>query len=180
MDSTCRSCGRIAYWDTRFQSTSSRQKDPNKKPPRYGPITIYVHPYQTTSLGWEPGDHHARLGVLLPWVAQNDHSVTIVPPITMHYPVPSDPEHINTTAINIDALNEAWTTVTMPAEIWPNQCGSLRCKVDTGASGNVMPLCIFAKLFPRCNARDGKPFDSTHVTPHWLHTMDWTSHNLEP
>ena len=31
----------------------------------------------------------------------------------------------NTTAINIDTLTEALATVTMPAEIGPNQCGSL-------------------------------------------------------
>ena len=75
----------------------------------------------------------------------------------MPYPAPIDPEHINITALNIDALTKAWATVTMPAGIDPNQCGSLRCKVNTGTSSNVMPLCIFAKLFPRCITRDGKP-----------------------
>ena len=75
----------------------------------------------------------------------------------MPSPVPSDPEHINITAINIDALTEALATVTMPAEIGPNHHGSLQCKVNTGASGNVMLLCIFAKLFPRCITTDGKP-----------------------
>ena len=75
----------------------------------------------------------------------------------MPYPAPSDPEHINITALNIDALTEAWATVTMPAEIGPNHCGSLSCKVNTGASGNVMPLSIFAKLFPRCITTNGKP-----------------------
>ena len=75
----------------------------------------------------------------------------------MLYPAPSDPEHININATNIDALTEAWATITMPAEIGPNQCGSLRCKVDTGASGNVMPLHVLAKLFPRCITGDGKP-----------------------
>ena len=71
-----------------------------------------------------------------------------------YIPVPSDPEHINITVINIDALT--WKTVTMPAEIRPNQCGSLRYKVDTEASGNVMSLHVFAKLFPRCITTDGK------------------------
>ena len=45
----------------------------------------------------------------------------------------------------------------MPAEIGPNQRGNLRCKVDTGAGGNVMPLRVFAKLFPRRITSDGKP-----------------------
>ena len=74
----------------------------------------------------------------------------------MPHPVPSDPELINITAINIDAPTEAWATVTMPAEMGPNQHGSLRCRVDTGASGNVIPLQVFAKLLPRCITRDGK------------------------
>ena len=64
---------------------------------------------------------------------------------------------VNTTAIDIDALTKDCATVTMPAEIGPNHCGNLRCKVNTGASGNVMPLCIFAKLFPSHITTDGKP-----------------------
>ena len=46
------------------------------------------------------------------------------------------------------------TTVTMPAEIGPNHHWSLQC---SGAGGNVMPLCIFAKLFPRHITTDSKP-----------------------
>ena len=45
----------------------------------------------------------------------------------------------------------------MPGKIGPNHCGSLQCKVDTGISSNVMPLCIFAKLFPSHISTDGKP-----------------------
>ena len=75
----------------------------------------------------------------------------------MPYTAPSDPEHINITAINIDALTEACATVTVPAEVGPNQCGSLRCKVNTGVSGDVMPLHVFVKLFPIYITRDGKP-----------------------
>ena len=32
-ESTCWSCGRIGHWDVRSQSTSGKQKDPNKNPP---------------------------------------------------------------------------------------------------------------------------------------------------
>ena len=45
----------------------------------------------------------------------------------------------------------------MPAEIGPNQLATLKCKVDTGAGGNVMPLRAFAKLFPRRINADGSP-----------------------
>ena len=36
-DSTCQSCVKIGHWHARCQSSSNRQKDPNKKPPRHGP-----------------------------------------------------------------------------------------------------------------------------------------------
>ena len=39
-------------------------------------------------------------------------------------------------------MTEAYAAVQMPAEIGPNQCGSLKCKIDTSASGNVI-LCMF-------------------------------------
>ena len=45
----------------------------------------------------------------------------------------------------------------MSAEIRPSQLVTLKCKVDTGAGGNVMPLCAFAKLFPRHINADGSP-----------------------
>ena len=55
----------------------------------------------------------------------------------------------------------------MPAEIGPSQLATLKCKVDTGAGGNVMPLHAFAKLFPRCiNAGSprGLKSSTTHLT----------------
>ena len=84
----------------------------------------------------------------------------------MPYPAPCDPKHVNITAINIGALTEAWETVIIPAEIGPNHHVCLWCKVNTGASWNVMPLHVFAKLFPRHITRDGKPT--------WLHPCDTT------
>ena len=56
----------------------------------------------------------------------------------------------------------------MPAEIGPNHLVTLKCKVNTGAGGNVMPLHAFAKLFPRCINIDGSPrglkLSTTHLT----------------
>ena len=51
-------------------------------------------------------------------------------------------------------MTEAYATVKMPAEIGPNQQATLRCKVHTGAGGNVMPLPTFSKLFLRCVTTD--------------------------
>ena len=48
-------------------------------------------------------------------------------------------------------------TVQIPAEVGPSQLVTLKCKVDTGVGGNVMPLCAFAKLFPRHINANGSP-----------------------
>ena len=48
-------------------------------------------------------------------------------------------------------------TVQIPAEMRPNKLATLKCKVDTSAGGNVMPLCAFAKLFPRHIKASGSP-----------------------
>ena len=79
-DSTCWSCGKIGHWSVRCQSTSSKQKDLSKKPPRHRPkggkqkqtytvdvgddynlqcdednvITIDVHPHHSAKLCWKP------------------------------------------------------------------------------------------------------------------------------
>ena len=45
----------------------------------------------------------------------------------------------------------------MPAEIRPSQLATLKCKVDTGVGGNVMPLRTFTKWVPRCINADGSP-----------------------
>ena len=65
----------------------------------------------------------------------------------MPYPAPSDAEHINITAVNIDALTEVWPTITMPADIGRSEHGSLRCKFDTE---QVVMLCHFTSL-PNCS-----------------------------
>ena len=52
---------------------------------------------------------------------------------------------------------EAFARIEIPADIGKNQLATLKCKVDTGAGGNVMPLCTFAKLFPERFDKDGNP-----------------------
>ena len=54
-------------------------------------------------------------------------------------------------------MTEAFATIQMPAEIGPNRQATLRCKVFTGAGGNVMPLHASSKLFPRCLTTDRTP-----------------------
>ena len=54
----------------------------------------------------------------------------------------------------------------MPAEIGPNKLVTLKCKVNTGAGGNVMSLCTFGKLFPRCINANGSPRGLKSSTTH--------------
>jgi len=52
---------------------------------------------------------------------------------------------------------EAFAKIELPADIGNNKRATLKCKVDTGAGGNVMPLRTFAKLFPERFNKDGNP-----------------------
>ena len=51
-------------------------------------------------------------------------------PTTDHYHL-RDAEPTAIRNISIDAMTETYASVQMPAQIGPNQHGSLRCKVDT-------------------------------------------------
>ena len=57
---------------------------------------------------------------------------------------------------------EAFATVKLPANIGKCRLATLRCKVNTGASGNVMPLHTFSKLFLERFNTDAHP---TGLTP---------------
>ena len=80
----------------------------------------------------------------------------------------ADSETIEISDVQIDSTTEAFVTVQMPAEIGQNKLATLRCKVDTSAGGNVMPLHTFAKLFLRHINADGSPrglkSSMTHLT----------------
>ena len=52
---------------------------------------------------------------------------------------------------------EAFTRNVIPADIGKCHLAKVKCKVDTGAGGNVMPLRTFAKLFPTKFDEDGSP-----------------------
>ena len=74
---------------------------------------------------------------------------------------------------------EAFATIELPADIGKRQLATLRCKVDTGAGGNVMPLRAFSKLFPERFNTDGHPTGLTPSTNAYLPTMAPQSSNME-
>ena len=52
---------------------------------------------------------------------------------------------------------EAFANIEIPANIGKCQLATLRCKVNTGTGGNVIPLHTFTKLFPKQFDTDGHP-----------------------
>ena len=128
-------CGKLRHWKPKCQS--GHKGTQNKGHPHQGKGG---KPKKISEVG--TNDYHCdQVGVA----------------IVLQAPSHSDTNTIHISDVQIDAATEAFATVEMPAEIGPCQHGTLKCKVDTGAGGNVMPLQAFAKLFPRCINADGSP-----------------------
>ena len=60
--------------------------------------------------------------------------------------------------------NEAYTTIQPPASASRKGTASLCIKVDTGAGGNVLPLCVFQHLYPDQISPAGLPTGLDHVS----------------
>ena len=59
---------------------------------------------------------------------------------------------------------EAFATIQLPANIGKCRLATLRCKVNTGAGSNVMPLRTFSKLFPERFNTDGLTPSTTRLS----------------
>ena len=68
--------------------------------------------------------------------------------------------------------NEAYTIVQLPASASSKGTASLHVKVDTGAGGNVLSLCVFQHVYPNWISPDGLPTGLDHVSIRLVHTMD--------
>ena len=60
--------------------------------------------------------------------------------------------------------NEAYTVVLLIANARSKGTASLCVKVDTGAGGNVLPLCVFQCLYLNWISPDGLPTGLDHVS----------------
>ena len=109
---------------------------------------------KVNEVGTDEDPHCDEVGVVAVVLQTPSHRERLT---TTHMRSNADPETIELSDVWIDSTTEAFVTVQMPAEIGPNKLATLKCKVDTGVGGNVMPLHAFAKLFPRCINADGSP-----------------------
>ena len=65
--------------------------------------------------------------------------------------------------VSIDVMTEAYATMQMPAQVGPNQQGSLKCKVWHQCQWQCHDSVCFAKLFHKDTTKDGKPLANTHL-----------------
>ena len=76
-----------------------------------------------------------------------DHSP--IDEIALHYIQPNPTvrhthlEEIMVGDVHAPQCNETYTTIQLPASASRKETASLHVKVDTGAGGNVLPLCVF-------------------------------------
>ena len=89
--------------------------------------------------------------------------------IALHYIQPNrtiqntHPEEIMVRDVHAPQYNEAYTTIQLPASASRKGTASLHIKVDTGAGGNVLPLCVFQHLYPDQIRPAGLPTGLDHV-----------------
>ena len=66
--------------------------------------------------------------------------------------------------VHAPQCNEAYTTVQLPASASRKGTASLCIKVDTGAGGNVLPLCVFQCLYLDQISPAGLPTGLDHIS----------------
>ena len=74
------------------------------------------------------------------------------------------PEKIMVDNVHTKWCNEVYTTVQLPASASRKGTASLHVKVDTGAGGNVLPLCVFKCLYPNWISPAGLPTSLDHIS----------------
>ena len=90
--------------------------------------------------------------------------------IALHYIQPNikvrntHPEEIMVGDVHAPQCNEAYTTIQLPASASRKGTASLCIKVDTGAGGNMIPLCLFQFLYPDQISPAGLPTGLDHVS----------------
>ena len=73
-------------------------------------------------------------------------------------------EKIVVDEVHASWCNEVYTMVQLPASASRKGTASLHVKVDTGAGGNVLPLCVFKHLYPNWISPAGLPTGLDHIS----------------
>ena len=90
--------------------------------------------------------------------------------IALHYIQPNatvrntHPKEIIVGDVHIPQCNKAYTTIQLPASTSRKGTALLSVKVNTGARGNVLPLCVFQCLYPDQISPAGLPIGLDHIS----------------
>ena len=158
-DAKCRACGKIGHWKRKCRTTKRQQVATGQCPPQQNgrprPRQNRIH-----DVGTDADTHcdEVRVATVLNEVgtgtasALNEVGAGVVPRNQAFWLEKTTTiDEVKTTGI------EAFARIEVPADIGKNQLTTLKCKVDTSAGGNVMPIRTFAKLFPERFDKDGNP-----------------------
>ena len=138
-DSCCSKCDKMGHWGPKCHGGEPLQ-------PRNAPLPGS----QQRKSRCPPRNHNHCQGQKNKIDAidvREDHSPQ--DKIALHYTQPSTtvrhthPEEIMVRDVCAPQCNKAYTTIQLPASASRKGTASLHVKVDTGAGGNVLPLCVF-------------------------------------
>ena len=152
-NTTCKGCSKKGHWYAKCHSSGTASQQPTK------------------SDGTEKASHHQCHG-------QGKKADTVqvnteqAPPCNELFVNAVDcgtvgdtqPEKIVVDDVHAPWCNEAYTMVQLPASTSSKGTASLHIKVDMGAGGNVLPLCIFQCLYPNQVSPDTLPTGLDHVS----------------
>ena len=159
-DSQCWACGKTGHWKAKCKMTKRKQVATGQCAPQQDrgtrPRQNRIHEVGTDD---DPHMDEVRVAAVLNQVGTGMASV-LNQVGAVAFPHSDQPLWLDDTITIADVKTngtEAFTDIEIPADIGKCQLATLRCKVDTGAGGNVMPLCTFTKLFPKWFDTDGHP-----------------------
>ena len=168
-DSCCSKCDKMGHWGPKYHRGKPLQ--PRNAPPPGS---------QQRKSRCPPRNHNHCQG----WKNKTD-AIDVredqIPQdeIALHYIQPNmtvrntHPEEITVRDVCAPQCNEAYTTIQLPASASRKGTASLHIKVDTGAGGNVLPLCVFWCLYPDQISPAGLPTGLDHISTR-LTAYNWS------
>ena len=162
-DTRCSRCDKMGHWGSKCHGGKPPQSR-NAPPPGA----------QQRKSRCPPRNHNTcqgRKNKTDTIVVREDHSPQ--DEIALHYIKHSTtaqnthPKEIMVRDVRAPQCNEAYTTIQLPASASRKGTASFNVKVDTGAGGNMLPLCVFRRLYPDQISPAGLPTGLDHVNT-WL------------
>ena len=180
-DTHCSKCNKMGHWGPKCHGSKPLQSR-NAPPPGSQQRKSRCPPRNHSHCqGWNNKTHAIDVN--------EDHSPQ--DEIALHYIQTkttvrnTHPEEIMVRDVCAPQCSEAYTTIQLPASASRKGTAPLHVKVDTGAGGNMSPLCVFQHLYPDQISPAGLPTGLDHVNTRLtayngshvpLYGAPWTHH----